>query len=338
MKLYAAIDLHSNNNVLAVIDEQDRVLFDRRLPNDLAVVLRSLEPFREELVAVAVESTYNWYWLVDGLVAHGIVTQLVHTSAVPQYAGLKHGDDHSDARHLARLMRLGILPQGYIYPREQRAVRDLLRRRFDLVHQATHVMQVAQCVWTRRVGSGLNANLFRKLNESTISAHIADPIERLALQTQADAWRSLQIQIKRIERAVAEQLRRSPTVEALRTIPGVGAILGATIALETGEITRFADVGDYASYCRMVESRRVSNGKTKGHGNAKCGNRYLCWAFVEAANLSKRFCPEIQRWHDRKLRASKKIIAIKATAHKLARASFYLMRDGGVFDARRAFG
>jgi hypothetical protein len=88
----------------------------------------------------------------------------------------------------------------------------------------------------------------------------------------------------------------------------------------------------------MVESRRVSNGKTKGHGNAKCGNRYLCWAFVEAANLSKRFCPEIQRWHDRKLRASKKIIAIKATAHKLARASFFLMRDGGSFDARRAFG
>jgi transposase len=338
MKLYAAIDLHSNNSVLAVIDEHDRVLLDRRLSNDLTVLLRALEPFRENLVAVAVESTYNWYWLVDGLIAHGIVTKLVHTSAVPQYAGLKHGDDHSDARHLARLMRLGILPEGYIYPREQRAVRDLLRRRFDLVHQATHLVQVAQCMWSRRQGSGLNANAFRKLTEPTIGDHFIDPIERLALQTQLDAWRSLQIQIKRIERVVAEQLRQSSAVDALRTIPGVGTVLSATIALETGEINRFADVGDYASYCRMVESRRLSNGKTKGHGNAKCGNRYLCWAFIEAANFAKRYCPQIQRWHDRKLRSSQKIIAIKATAHKLARASFFLMRDGGAFDAQRAFG
>lgn len=191
MKLYAAIDLHSNNSVLAVIDEQDRVLFDRRLPNDLATVVRAIEPFRDELVAVAVESTYNWYWLVDGLIEHGIVTRLVHTSAVSQYAGLKHGDDHSDARHLARLMRLGILPEGYIYPREERAVRDLLRRRFHLVDQATNLMQVAQGMWSRRTGSALNANAFRQLTLAQIITHLPNPLERLALQTQIDGWKGL---------------------------------------------------------------------------------------------------------------------------------------------------
>lgn len=339
MKLYAAIDLHSNNGVLAVIDEQDRLLCDQRLPNDLAAVLRAIEPFRSELVAVAVESTYNWYWLVDGLIEHGIVTRLVHSSAVPQYAGLKHGDDHSDARHLARLLRLGILPQGYIYPREQRAVRDLLRRRFHLVHQATNLMQVAQGMWSRRLGTGLTANAFRQLTEAQIVTHLAHPLERLALQTQREGWKALQVQIARIERTVATKLCGSSALDAVRTIPGVGVILGSTITLETGEIARFSDVGDYASYCRMVESRRLSNGKTKGYGNTKCGNRYLCWAFVEAANFSKRYCPEIQRWYDRKLSASRcKTLAIKATAHKLARASFYLMRNGGAFDARRAFG
>ena len=338
MKLYAAIDLHSNNAVLAVIDEQDHVLFDQRLPNDLAAVLRAIEPYRGELVAVAVESTYNWYWLVDGLIEHGIVTRLVHTSAVPQYAGLKHGDDHSDARHLARLLRLGILPEGYIYPRADRAVRDLLRRRFHLVHQATNLMQVAQGMWSRRTGSGLNANAFRRLTSAQIMIHLPSPLERLALQTQIDGWKGLQIQITRIEREVSAQLRGSRALDAVRTIPGIGVILGSTVTLETGEITRFAQVGDYASYSRMVESRRLSNGKTKGRGNAKCGNRYLCWAYIEAAHHAKRFCPEIQRWYDRKVRASNRVIAIKAAAHKLARASYFLMRDGGVFDAKRAFG
>lgn len=339
MKLYAAVDLHSTNSVLAVIDDQERLLIDRRLPNNLPAVLRALEPFRDELVAVAVESTYNWYWLVDGLMEHGYATRLVNTAAVPQYAGLKHGDDHSDALHLARLMRLGILPQGYIQPRAQRAVRDLLRRRFHLVHHATDILQAAQGMWSRRIGRGLTASAFRQLTAADIAQHLPDPIERLGFQTQVDTWKALQTPIQQIERVVAFQLKTSAGLLAVRTIPGVGVILGSTITLETGAIARFAQVGDYASYCRMVESRRVSNGKLKGRGNTKCGNRYLCWAFIEAAHFARRHCPEAQRWYERKLAATRiKPLAIKATAHKLARAAFFLLRDGGVFDAKRAFG
>jgi len=136
MTLYAAIDLHSNNGVLSVIDEQDQVVFERRLPNSLEQVLQALAPFLKALKALAVESTYNWYWLVDGLMDAGVDVRLVNTAAIPQYAGLKHGNDHIDARHLAHLLRLNLLPEGYIYPREQRAVRDLLRRRFLLVRQS----------------------------------------------------------------------------------------------------------------------------------------------------------------------------------------------------------
>lgn len=213
------------------------------------------------------------------------MTRLVHTSAVPQYAGLKHGDDHSDTRHLARLLRLGILPEGYIYPREKRAVRDLLRRRFHLVHQATNLMQAAQGMWSRRTGGGLNADAFRRLTPAQIITHLPNPLERLALQTQIDGWKALQVQIIRIEREVSTQLHDSTSPQAVRTMPGVGAILGSTITLEAGDISRFAEVGDYASYCRMVESRRLSNGKTKGHGNAKCGNRCLCWTYIEAAKV-----------------------------------------------------
>jgi len=113
MSLYAAIDLHSSNSVLAVMDGEGKALLQCRRPNDLRRLLSDLAPYREELVGVAVESTYNWYWLVDGLVDHGYAVRLVNTTAIPQYDGLKHGDDHTDALHLAQLMRLGLLPDKW---------------------------------------------------------------------------------------------------------------------------------------------------------------------------------------------------------------------------------
>ena len=138
-----------------VIDEQDKRLFDKRLNNDLSATLEVLSPFRESLHSVAVESTFNWYWLVDGLQEAGFKVQLVNTAAVGQYDGLKYSGDHQDAFHLAHLMRLGILPTGYIYPKAQRAVRDLLRRRLSLVRAAsTQLISVQSQIW-RSTGSGL---------------------------------------------------------------------------------------------------------------------------------------------------------------------------------------
>jgi transposase len=337
MSVYAGIDLHSNNNVLAVLDETDRVLRQRRLPNELPVILRELEPFHDELAGVVVESTYNWYWLVDGLMAHGHRVHLAHTSAVPQYAGLKHGDDESDARHLARLLRLGILPEGYIYPRAQRSVRDLLRRRFGLVRTATRLLLSVQSSWARHTGQGLSANGFRQLDGTAIEAALSDPIVRLSVLTQIKVWQSIQEQVRQMEKWVNESAECRRELIALRSIPGVGVTLSTTIALETGDVTRFADVGNYASYCRMVKSERLSNGKKKGVGNRKSGNKYLAWAYIEAATFAVRFSPEIKRWYTRKCGKCHRIVTLKAVAHKLARASFYLLRDGGRFDVHRAF-
>jgi transposase len=338
MSVYAGIDLHSNNSVLAVLDETDRVLRQRRLPNELPAILKELEPFRDELVGVVVESTYNWYWLVDGLIDHGHHVHLAHTAAVPQYAGLKHSDDESDARHLAQLLRLGILPCGYIYPRAQRSVRDLLRRRFGLVRMATRLLLSVQSTWARHTGQGLSANAFRQLTDKAIHAALPDPAVRLSVLTQITVWQSVQEQVRQVEKEVFESTTCQRELIALRSVPGIGPILSTTIALETGDIARFAAVGDYASYCRMVKSERLSNGKKKGVGNRKSGNKYLAWAYIEAANYAVRFSPPIQHWYARKCGKRHKIIALKAVAHKLARASFYLMRDGGRFDAQRAFG
>ena len=148
MGLYCGIDLHSNNHVLTVIDEADRRVYERRLPKDLAITQAALEPYRAELVAVAVESTFNWYWLVDGLMEAGYAVRLVNTAAVRQYEGLKHTEDEHDAFWLAHLMRLGILPTGYIYPKSGRGLRDLARQRMRLVqHRSSLITSVQNQVW-----------------------------------------------------------------------------------------------------------------------------------------------------------------------------------------------
>ncbi|HET6431254.1 IS110 family transposase [Dyella sp.] len=338
MSLYAAIDLHSSNSVLAVMDGQGQPLLQCRLPNDLPRLLADLAPFRDELVGVAVESTYNWYWLVDGLMDHGYAVRLVNTTAVPQYDGLKHGDDHSDALHPAQLMRLGLLPEGYIYPREQRATRDLLRRRFALVRQAVRLMLSIQSSFSRTTGKQLSSHALRQLTPTQLVELFPDLATRYGVLIQFKLWLTLQDQISALEQWIGKDIAQPDLLARLRSVPGIGPILGMTILLESGDIGRFASVGDYASYCRMVESVRLSNGKRKGHGNRKCGNRYLCWAYVEAANHAIRFDPLIRRWYDRKRARKHRVVAIKAVAHKLARACYHMLREGTPFDPTRAFG
>ena len=137
MKLYGGIDLHANNSVVVVINEEDRILYQKRLHNVLDEILLALAPYQAALQGIVVESTYNWYLLVDGLMTAGYRVHLANTTTVVQYKGLKHTDDQSDARWVAHLLRLGILPEGYIYPKEERAVRDLLRKRSQLVRHRT---------------------------------------------------------------------------------------------------------------------------------------------------------------------------------------------------------
>ena len=151
MKVYAGIDLHSSNNYVGIIDEQDQRLYQKRLPNRLEYILPALESFKESLEGVVVESTYNWYWLVDGLQENGYKVHLANPSAVKQYEGLKHTDDKWDSIWLAHMKRLNILPEGYIYPKEERPVRDVLRRRLLFVKHRTSQILSLQSAITRNL-------------------------------------------------------------------------------------------------------------------------------------------------------------------------------------------
>jgi len=338
MKLYAAIDLHSNQQTLMVLDEQDRQVHRRRLPNVLEVVLAELAPFQRELEGVVVESTYNWYWLVDGLMAAGYRVHLANTAALEQYEGLKYGDDDSDARWLAHCLRLGLLPEGYIYPKETRPVRDLLRKRAQLVRQRTADILSIENLTSRNTGVQINGNRVKQLTVEEVRRQYGQEDLALPVESTLAVIEVLDQQIHRLEKRVKGKAKLAAEFQPLLTVSGVGEILGVTIMLETGDIRRFAQVGDYASYCRCVDSLRFSNGKKKGSGNRKCGNKYLAWAFMEAANFAIRYDATVKRFYQRKKARSNVAVARKAVAHKLARASYYVMRDRIPFQVERCFG
>lgn len=165
MGTYAGIDLHSSNSYIGIIDEQDRRQFGKRLPNSLTQILVALEPFKKNLEAVVVESTYNWYWLVDGLQEEGYKVHLANPSAIKQYEGLKHTDDKWDSFWLAHMKRLNILPEGYIYSKEERPVRDILRRRLLFVQQRTAQILSLQSAISRNLSLRMSGNAIKKLKE-----------------------------------------------------------------------------------------------------------------------------------------------------------------------------
>jgi len=337
METYAGIDLHSSNNFVGVINDKDKILYGKRHANRLDDVLKALDPFKDSLKGVVVESTFNWYWLVDGLQEHGYRLHLANPSAIQQYEGLKHTDDPWDSFWLAHMQRLGILPEGYIYPKEHRAVRDLLRRRLLFVrHRTAHILSL-QSMISRNLGFKMSNNEIKKMKSADIESLFDCSNLVFMANNNLAAIEFLKKIIKDIEKKVKSQVKMRKEFEMLLTIPGIGNILGLTIMLEVGDIARFIKVGDYSSYCRCVESKRLSNGKKKGENNKKNGNKYLAWAYVEAAQFARRYCVKAQSFYQSKEAKTKPVVAIKALSNKLSKASYYIMRDQVAFDEDKLF-
>ena len=337
-KVMAGIDLHSNNVVIGIMDTEGKRVTSAKLPCDLKEIVKFLAPFKKRLEQVAVESTYNWYWLVDGLQALKYPVVLANPAAMQQYSGIKHADDTNDAFFLAELLRLKILPTGHIYEAQLRPVRDLLRRRMTLVHQRTALMLSFKSLYTRTTGQEMTLGQLKELEIKEAQKLYAHPANQMIAGMQIKHIDQLSESIDKIEKAVMASARELPSYAKLTTLPGVGVILGMTMTMEVGDIKRFASPGDFASYCRTVEAQRTSNSKKKGENNSKCGNKYLAWAFIEAANFARRYDPQCRKWYDRKAAKTSKVIATKALACKLAKAAWFLMSQGSDYDAHRMFG
>jgi transposase len=336
-KLIAGIDLHSNNVMIGVINQDGQRLAHRKLDCDLNEVVEFLKPLKPQLQSMAVESTFNWYWLVDGLRAKGYPIDLANPAKIEPYSGLKHVDDKDDAFHLAELQRLKILPKAHVYDPHLRPVRDLLRRRTSLVHQRTSLLVSFKSLYARTTGQRLDLSDAKKMDPKEAAQLYEHPANQLIAQVQGEHIGALDQSIRRLEKAVLASAREIPLYQKLLTLPGIGRILGMTITMETGDVRRFPSDGDFASYCRLVEAQRLSNGKCKGDNNQKCGNQYLSWAFVEGSNFARRHDEHCRRWYDRKAAKTSRIIATKALGCKLAKAAWHVMTAQTDYDATRMF-
>jgi transposase len=336
-KVIAGFDLHGNNVVIGIINQDGRRIEHRKVATELSEVIGVLQPYKARLISTAVESTFNWYWLVDGLRGAGYPIDLANPAKIEQYRGIKHADDKHDAFHLAELQRLGILPKGYIYAAPLRPVRDLLRRRSMLVSHRTALFISFKSLYTRTTGAPMPLTTLKSMEPGDGPKLYTHPANQLIAKIQLQQIAALDQSIGQIERTVLNCARELPLYEKLLTLPGVGKILGMTITMEVGDIGRFKTDGDFASYCRAVDSRRLSNGKQKGENNQKCGNRYLSWAYVEAAHCAKRSDEHCRRWYDRKQARTSTMIATKALACKLAKAGWHVMAHHTDYDPRRMF-
>lgn len=338
MKLYSGFDLHSNNTYIGIIDENGKKLMKRKVDNDPNLILNAINPYKEDLVGVVIESTFNWYWLVDILMDEGYRVHLANPSAIQQYKGLKHTNDVSDAFWLSEMLRLGILPEGYIYPKEGRPIRDLLRKRGHLVRLRTSLMLSLQGIICRNYGIKVSSKDLKRLREDRITPLMAENEDlRLTGLVSKESIDFLSSKIRQVEHVVEAKVKLTAPYNYLQTLPGVGKILALTIMLETGPINRFKKVGNYASYCRKVSSKWSSNGKSKGCGNKKNGNKYLAWAYSEAAEFSRRFSEDARAFYNRKMRKTNRMAAHNALAHKLARAGYYVMKDETPFIPEKLF-
>jgi transposase len=338
MKIMVGIDLHSNNAVCGLMETGGRRLLHQQLACDLQVILQLLQPYQKRIETIAVESTYNWYWLVDGLQDHGYHVVLANPARLQPYSGKKHTDDVSDAYFLAELLRLNLLPTGHLYDRQRRPVRDLLRRRLLLVQQRTTLILSFKSLNERTLGQRVPLARVKALEPAEAQARFTAPADQLLAGEQITLMAHYTAAITKLEQHILAETRETPAYQRLQELPGIGKILGLTIALETGDVKRFAEAGNFASYCRCVPSRRQSNGKKKGENNRKCGNRYLAWAFVEAAHFACRHDAQCRRFYDRKRQLTNPVIATKALACKLAKAAWHVMAKDEPYDATRVFG
>jgi transposase len=265
-------------------------------------------------------------------------TVLANPAAIQQYEGIKHTDDKHDAFWIAEMLRLNILPTGYICEPTLRPVRDLLRRRLSLVRKRVALILSLKSLHLRMHGSPLSLAEMNKMEVDDIWRLFRHPADQLFAREELRLIRELDVSIDRLEKQVLKRAIQMPEYDALLTIPGIGRILGMTIALETGDPKRFASAGDFASYCRTVRSERSSNGKKKGENNAKCGNKYLAWAFIEVANFAQRYDAQAQAFYQRKKAQTNTMVATKALACKMAKAAWHVMRQKGKYDGQRVFG
>ena len=335
-KHYCGIDLHARSMYLCILDPADTKLVHKNLPATPDAFLRTIAPYREDLV-VAVECIFTWYWLADLCQREAIPFVLGHALYMKAIHGGNAKNDKLDSYKIAVLLRGGTLPQAYVYPPEMRATRDLLRRRCHLARKRAELLAHIQNTNSQYNLPELPQRLASKANRTGVAEHFPDPSVRKSIALDLALIAQYDQLLGEVEWHLVRTAKQhdSNAFYRLRTVPGIGKILALTLLYEIHDIHRFPRVQDFVSYCRLVKSAKESGGKRLGTSGKKIGNASLKWAFSEAAVLFLRKNPRGQHYLAHLERKHGKGKALTILAHKLARAVYYMLSRQEAFEMER---
>jgi transposase len=333
---YCGVDLHTRNMYLCIVNHADEILLHREIPTKAHLFLEKLAPYREDVV-VSVECIFTWYWLADLCAAEKIPFVLGHALYMKAIHGAKTKNDRIDSKKIAKLLRAGLIPMAYVYPKPMRSTRDLLRRRMHFVRERaellTHIQQTNYQYNLPTIGKTLRY----KSNRGGVAERFEDESARKTVEVDLALIASYDTIINQLEwHLVRSAKAHDPSaLHLLLSIPGIGKILSLVILYEIQDVTRFPNVQNFTSYARLIRPKKTSNGKCYGTGNGKIGNSYLKWAFGEAVVLFLRETREVSPLIRRLERKYGKDKAKGILAHRLGRTVYYMLKNKQVFDIKK---
>jgi transposase len=337
-KFFCGVDLHAKSMYLCILNAEGEIVLHRNIKTDSHVFLKTIAPYREDIV-VAVECIFTWYWIADLCAQENIPFVLGHALYMKAIHGGKAKNDKIDAHKIAVLLRGGMMPMAYVYPSEMRSTRDLLRRRMHLVHKRAELLAHVQNTNYQYNLPDIGKRIDRKSNREGVADLFPDVSVRKSIELDLallDHYDPLLCRLEH-ELSLIAKVHDADSYFRIRSIPGIGRILGLVILYEIHDIRRFPRVQDFVSYCRLVKSAKESAGKRMGTSGKKIGNVHLKWAFSEAAVLFLRRNPEARRYRDRLIRKHGKAKSLTILAHKLARAVYYILKRKEVFHPKVFF-
>lgn len=332
-QFYCGIDLHAKGMYMCIMNQKSEILYHKNIPTDSSAFLCAIQPYREDLV-VAVECVFTWYWLADLCLKEHISFVLGHALYMKAIDGGKTKNDKIDSHKIATLLKGGMIPQAYVYPPRMRAARDLLRRRIFLSRKRAEFLSHIQNTNYQYNLDPIIKRISYRANRVCLEDHFTDPLVQINIDTDLHIISTLEEQIKHLESIIIKcaKYHDKQAYSLLKTIPGIGRILGLTILYEVQNIERFPKVQNYISYCRLVKCPRESSGKRMGSKNSKIGNANLKWAYSEAACLFIRDNDLSKKYHERLVKKYSRGKAISIISHKLARTTYYILKRRMPFD------
>lgn len=326
-KYYCGIDLHARSMYICILDSNSRVKFHKDVKTSPDALMDAIRPYLDNLV-VAVECMFAWYWVADFCEDHNITFVLGHALYMKAIHGGKAKNDKIDSHKIASLVRGGTFPTAFVYPRNMRSTRDLLRRRMHLMRKRAELLCHIHNTNTQYNYDRLCKNLRYKSNRKLLDGRFTDPSVQKSVDLDIDLINFYDEQLSGIEYYIKKhaQINDYQSYMLLRSVPGIGKIIGLVILYEIYDIKRFKRVQDFASYARLIKCKSESGGRTYGTSGAKIGNAHLKWAFSEAAVIFLRGNPRAKAYLNKMTKKHNKGKALSILAHKIGRAVYFILK------------